>query len=234
MRREIGDIEYDEGAKLNSRFAISDGEGMTEPDDVDHGPVSEFILIDNNMREADVSEEYGNPEVEANYIAGKIRDIVDGSEPLYVGSGADRRPVRYKDIVILLRSVSTASTIFDRVFQEKGIPLYIESESGYFDAAEIRTLVSMLSIVDNSYVDYDLAAVLRSPLVGLDEEELAVIVGEYRSRYEKNGTDWNARLYDKVIDYMDTHVGEKNTLWTDCGNSSACLTISRRIKIICP
>ena len=55
MRREIGDIEYDEGAKLNSRFAISDGEGMTEPDDVDHGPVSEFILIDNNMREADVS-----------------------------------------------------------------------------------------------------------------------------------------------------------------------------------
>ena len=39
-----------------------------------------------------------------------------------------------KDIVILLRSVSTASTIFDRVFQEKGIPLYIESESGYFDA----------------------------------------------------------------------------------------------------
>ena len=38
----------------------------------------------------------------------------------------------------------------------------------------------MLSIVDNSYVDYDLAAVLRSPLVGLDEEELAVIVGEYR------------------------------------------------------
>lgn len=209
MRREIGDIEYDEGAKLNSRFAISDGEGMKEPDDVDHGPVSEFILIDNNMREADVSEEYGNPEVEANYIAGKIRDIVDGSEPLYVGSGADRRPVRYKDIVILLRSVSTASTIFDRVFQEKGIPLYIESESGYFDAAEIRTLVSMLSIVDNSYVDYDLAAVLRSPLVGLDEEELAVIVGEYRSRYEKNGTDWNARLYDKVIDYMDTHVGEK-------------------------
>ena len=105
--------------------------------------------------------------------------------------------------------MSTASTVFDRVFQEKGIPLYIESESGYFDAAEIRTLVSMLSIVDNSYVDYDLAAVLRSPLVGLDEEELAVIVGEYRSRYEKNGTDWNARLYDKVIDYMDTHVGEK-------------------------
>ena len=77
--------------------------------------------------------------------------------------------------------MSTASTIFDRVFQEKGIPLYIESESGYFDAAEIRTLVSMLSIVDNSYVDYDLAAVLRSPLVGLDEEELAVIVGEYHS-----------------------------------------------------
>ena len=52
-------------------------------------------------------------------------------------------------------------------------------------------LVSMLSIVDNSYVDYDLAAVLRSPLVGLDEEELAVIVGEYRSRYreERHGLE---------------------------------------------
>ncbi len=152
MRREIGDIEYDEGAKLNSRFAISDGEGMTEPDDVDHGPVSEFILIDNNMREADVCIRYGNPEVEANYIAGKIRDIVDGSEPLYVGSGADRRPADIR-ISSYCLEVCPQHPPYLTGYLEKGIPLYIESESGYFDAAEIRTLVSMLSIVDNSYVN---------------------------------------------------------------------------------
>lgn len=209
MRREIGGIEYDEDARLNSRYAVSGENGtLYESDDVDHGPVSEFIMIDNNTSDVDLGEEYDNTEVEASFIASKIDDIVNGENAMYVGQGADRRKVRYKDIVILLRSVSSASTVFDRIFQEKNIPLYIESESGYFDAAEIRVLVSMLSVVDNSYIDYDLAAVLRSPLVGLDEEELACIVGEYRQRYEQDGADYNARLYDKLVDYMEIHDGE--------------------------
>ena len=205
MMREIGDIEYDAAAQLNSRYAIS-GAVMTEPYDVYQGPKSELILIDNNMSDVDPYTDVTKTEVEAEYIAGKIKQIVDGPEPVLVDGG--KRKAEYRDIVVLLRSVSSASSDYEKVFEAVGVPLYIESEKGYFDAAEISVLVSMLSIVDNSYVDIDLAAVLRSPLAGLNEEELARIAGEYRIQYEKDAKDYNARLYDKVRDYMECHDGE--------------------------
>lgn len=205
MHREIGDIEYDAAAQLNSRYAVYDeaGDTFSEPGDVGHGPVSEFIMIANNTASDGDSQEYSSTEVEAAYIAGRIKEIVNGSSPVYVDQGS--RKAEYRDIVVLLRSVSSASEIFDRAFEDAGIPIYIESEKGYFDAAEISCLVSMLSIIDNCYVDYDMAAVLRSPLVGLDEEQMARIVGEYRIGCEAGGTDYNARLFDKLLYYMDNH-----------------------------
>ncbi|MDD6404809.1 MAG: UvrD-helicase domain-containing protein, partial [Clostridiales bacterium] len=199
MMDSVGGIEYDDAAKLNSRFAV-DGEngGLYEPGDseCEQGPESEYILIENKVKDLDPYGSYTNPQVEAVYIASRIDEIVNGESPLYVGHGEDRRKAEYRDIVILLRSVSTAAADFERVFADAGIPLYIESEKGYFDAAEISCLISMLSVIDNSYVDYDMAAVLRSPLVGLNEEELALIVGEYRAEYETEKKDYNARLYD--------------------------------------
>lgn len=215
MMDSLGGIEYDDAAKLNSRFAV-DGEngGLYEPGDseCEQGPESEYILIENKVKDLDPYGSYTNPQVEAVYIASRIDEIVNGESPLYVGHGEDRRKAEYRDIVILLRSVSTAAADFERVFADAGIPLYIESEKGYFDAAEISCLISMLSVIDNSYVDYDMAAVLRSPLVGLNEEELALIVGEYRAEYETEKKDYNARLYDKLGAYMDSHADDDTHL----------------------
>lgn len=195
MRKEAGGIEYDDAARLKSDRSGS-------------GEKSEFILMENSMESVDPYGSYSNTCVEAAYLASKIDELVNGDKTVYVTDGDDKRPVRYSDIVILLRSVSSAVADFDRIFEEAGIPLYIESEKGYFDAAEVSNLMSMLSVIDNSYIDYDMAAVLRSPLVGLNEEELALIVGEYRAGYESSGTDYTARLYDKLVVYMETHSGE--------------------------
>lgn len=51
----------------------------------------------------------------------------------------------------------------------------MESSTGYFSASEVQTVLAMLRILDNPYQDIPMAAVLRSPLVGLDEEEMAQI-----------------------------------------------------------
>ena len=85
------------------------------------------------------------------------------------------QPLRYPDIVILLRSLKDYGTDFVQVLQGAGIPAYVESSTGYFSASEVQTVLAMLRILDNPYQDIPMAAVLRSPLVGLDEEEMAQI-----------------------------------------------------------
>lgn len=227
MRKTVGGIEYDEAARLNSKYAVEAPDGtMTEPDDKEAGPKAEFIMIDGDVVSADMDEEHSCVQIEAEYIADKIDQLVNGPAPMLVNdpAGVDgKRKAEYRDIVILLRSVSGSSAVYDQVFEEKGIPIYIQSESGYFGAVEVSCLISMLSVIDNSYVDVDLAAVLRSPMVGLNEEELARIAGEYSARYEQTEKDYNVRLYDKLIDYMEIHEGE---------NSSAMRKITSFIELL--
>lgn len=212
MSRRIGKIDYDESAKLNSRYALNMEDGkVTEPapaSGVSYGPKTEFVLMENTMGVIDEKGKYDNAAVEALYIASKIHELVNGAEPMYIGEGESRRRVSYSDIVILLRSVSTVGDYYEKAFEAAGIPLYIESESGYFDATEVKTLVSMLSIIDNSYIDYDLAAVLRSPLAGLTDEELAIIAGEYRIARESGEKKHGCLFYGKVRDYMKNHESE--------------------------
>jgi ATP-dependent helicase/nuclease subunit A len=59
--------------------------------------------------------------------------------------------------------------------KRQGIPVYAKLSSGYFEATEVAIMMSLLKIIDNPYQDIPLAAVLRSPIVGLTEAELAEI-----------------------------------------------------------
>ena len=107
-------------------------------------------------------------------IATRIADMKQHMQVTDKESG-QLRPLRYSDIVILLRSLKDYGTDFVQVLQGAGIPAYVESSTGYFSASEVQTVLAMLRILDNPYQDIPMAAVLRSPLVGLDEEEMAQI-----------------------------------------------------------
>src|SRR5690625_2436758 len=85
-----------------------------------------------------------------------------------------QRDLQYRDIVILRRSLSEAPTIVDEL-KKQGIPVYAELRAGYFVAIEIQVMINVLKIIDNPYQDIPLASVLRSPIVGLNEEQLAQI-----------------------------------------------------------
>ncbi len=128
-------------------------------------------------------------------------------KPLYIpdGDNGGTRRVSYRDIAVLMRSVKKNAKAFEEAFAERGIPLFVESESGYFDAIEISTLLDMLAVIDNSHQDYALAAVLRSPLAGVKEQELAEIVGIYDRDFkdhEKNLVR-TASFYQKVCYYAE-------------------------------
>ena len=75
----------------------------------------------------------------------------------------------YRDIVILLRSMPWAPQIIEE-FKKQGIPVYANLSTGYFEATEVAIMISLLKVIDNPQQDIPLASVLRSPIVGLDEE----------------------------------------------------------------
>lgn len=164
MHEFLGNIEYTKDVALVPTMEFPGNSGMT----------AEILLID--QEEVKQSEENALV-LEARMIAEKIKELVNGPEPLMV-TGEDEngnrilRNVRYKDIVILLRSMKGNAEIFQKELMDAGIPAFCNSQTGYFDTVEIRTLLSLLSVVDNIYQDIDLAAVLRSPMIGMTEEDL--------------------------------------------------------------
>ena len=98
------------------------------------------------------------------------------------------RAVEWRDMIVLLRSPRNKAEIFAREFNRAGVPLLVKRES-FYRATEISDLLSLLQLLDNPMQDLPLLAVLRSPLVGLSVDELAVIrAGQHDDRF------WTAML----------------------------------------
>lgn len=162
MQKEFGGIEYDDSAKLvpGADFCKEAGHiaGKTE-----------LLLIESQAED----EMLEKKPLEAAVIGQKIRDIVQGENPLQIKDKNGYRPVRYGDIAILLRSLSGWSEDFIETLSDLGIPAYSETKTGYFTTLEVETILSFLQVIDNPRQDIPLVTVLRSCLVGLTDEELA-------------------------------------------------------------
>lgn len=126
--------------------------------------------------EAVSPEDLEKARLEACLVSERIQRIVREKEfMIYDKKIEDFRVVQYADIVILMRSYSAVAPIYLEEFQNAKIPVYAETTTGYFGAGEVETMLSLLKIIDNPHQDIPLAAVLRSPLVGLNGSELGKI-----------------------------------------------------------
>lgn len=196
--KKLGDIEYDQAAELVYGNKSYEDYPLQESH-------AELILIEESeaveKAEDEFAEQLTKVQQEARLYAQKIKKWLghDGAEPLQIIDKETKRQrhVKYKDIVILLRSMTSAPTIVDE-FKKQGIPVHSELRTGYFQAIEIQVMINFLKIIDNPYQDIPLASVLRSPIVGLNEEELAQI------RLAKNrGSFYEAlRSYSKQQDSL--------------------------------
>lgn len=132
-------------------------------------------------------------ELEAQLAAVRIQQLCDSEQPLPVWDEALQayRPCRYQDIVILLRTVRGWSDVFRRVLMDAGIPVDAESAKGYFDSVEVKDILCMLAVIDNARDDIALAGTLRSPMVSVDNEELAKLRIGHRK----------GQLYHAVVRY---------------------------------
>lgn len=176
LNEALGEMEYDEAAELI--YGNKTYDAMPYPN-----KALELLIVDRDgdkVEESDEEDVEGleKSQIEAKAYAKKIKEWIGttGSPPLQVGNKSTgvQRDIQYRDIVILKRSMTDAAVVED-VFKKEGIPVYAELSSGYFDAIEVKIMIALLKVIDNPRQDIPLASVLRSPIVGLTEEELAKI-----------------------------------------------------------
>lgn len=174
MDGSSGGVDYDRAAELKFGATYPDGDRPVDLELIDR---SQSSPPDQDTDED--SEDYNATELEAAAVSDRIRAMVgDGSNPAFQVCDRERRqmrPLHYRDIAILMRSATTSAAVMKDVLSSHGIPAYAELTKGYFDTVEVSVMLSVLQMIDNPFQDIPLASVLRSPIVGLNGDELARI-----------------------------------------------------------
>ncbi len=189
MDESIGGIDYNTEVALVPSREFDDTEENISTN-------TELMIID-----TDGDSKLDDIELEAKSIALRIQKLTGnvGNAPTLVWDSelGKYRNAEYRDIVILLRSPKSMSNTFIKVLSDEGILAHTFIDSGYFDTVEVNTVLCFLSIVDNAYLDIELASVLRSYIGRFSEEELAIIKIRQK-RYRKDRS-----LYRAVVEYAE-------------------------------
>ena len=227
MSKQIGDIDYTEEERLNLGASFKENE---DENAIVGGP-SEIHIIQtktslNNSKDDEEKElsdeeeeEIDNIQIEARMVGKIIKDMMKPNEDgkiqmVYDKKLDDYRPVEFKDIVILLRATSAWAPVFADELMDMDIPTYADIGVGYFDTIEIKTVMSLLQVIDNPMQDIPLLAVLKSPICGFTPENLIDIRVEDTHRtfyealegYSKNDDEIGYKCLDflnKLQDYKE-------------------------------
>lgn len=210
MTKNLGNVEYSEDAALHP------GAVFAECPDHETDGKTELLLADTGkavMGEADEElAEYTSREIEAKMIASRARELTDPVHGQWIWDKEKEcyRPAEYGDMVILLRSISGWTESFINVLTQEGIPAYAETGSGYFDTVEVETILSMLAVIDNPMQDIPLAAVLRSPIGGVTDEELAWMMAEEKKSTKKGQDRGIYQAFCRKLGEIEDIVGVEN------------------------
>jgi len=170
MGVRVGDIDYDEAAALKYGAKYPDKDAQAEltilyEDDDDVESDTESELVGQSLKSS---------QAEARFMIKKIKELMATGAEVTDAFSDNRRPLEYRDIVILMRSMTWSGEIVEE-FELAGIPIYANLTHGYFEALEVMIMLNTLRAIDNPYQDIALVSVLRSPFIGMTENELAGI-----------------------------------------------------------
>lgn len=110
---------------------------------------------------------------EALWVARRIVELVGSLE---LESKDGRRPARFRDIAVLVRNMNAAPPL-EEAFREFGVPYLTGGGKAFFETRQARDLLHLLRVIANTCDEVSLAAVLRSPLVGVRDETLVRLKG---------------------------------------------------------
>lgn len=180
MSETVGELEYtdEEALNLGADFKAVDNDKIIVGGEIEVNIVDKASeeLLEEDIEE---QEEINNVILEGRIVAKRIKELMSQSgETIFKvldKETGEYRPLKYKDIVILLRATKNWSeSLLDELGAE-GIPVYADTGSGYFESIEIRTIISLLKIIDNPMQDVPMIAVMKSPIAGFTTEEISDI-----------------------------------------------------------
>lgn len=191
LDQKIGDIDYAPDVRLIP--------GTNFPEDVDAQTEVNILEQDEDDPKEDDYSNVVRPKNEnidkrvekIEFVAKRIKQLMDNDFQVYDAKKGAYRKLKYSDIAILMRNKNSNTDLIS-YFAKAEIPIMVTDAQNYFQTTELQIVMSMLKIIDNPRQDIPLVAVLRSPIVGLTEEELALI------RLANKSVDY----YSAILDYI--------------------------------
>lgn len=180
----LGGPAYDDSARLTAAAPptmVPEGLPPLKPQAV------ELNLIDHDPPRRDFADdepdgrfddelspaEAAGVEAEARWVAARIAAMVRGREFSVTGPDGPR-PVGFGDVVILLRGLRGRAEAYAEALAAAGVPA-AAVRGGWARSVEFRDVLNLLHVLDNPRRDAELLGVLRSPLLGFADAELAEI-----------------------------------------------------------
>ena len=207
MDEKLGEINYDEREYLNlgANYKEINQNLKTEINiiNLNEEEKEEYIEEGDEEEEKEQLERIEDIQVEARFVANKIKELVDSKFQIFDRKLNGFRNIKYKDIVILLRSTRMNAPIFEEEISNLDMPVFSESSQEYLNSIEIQTIISLLKIIDNPIQDIPLVTVLRSHIGKFTDDELVEIrlSDKYDNFYDamqKAKMGVNANLKNKI------------------------------------
>ena len=211
MSDGLGDIEYNEDEYLNlgADYPEEKQNLNTEIDVIDLSDEDVELNLENvNEEKVEEEDRIENVELEARFVANKIKQLVDSKFQIWDKKEEAYRDIKYRDIVILLRSTSSTAPVYEQELLNLEIPVFSDSSQEYLDSIEIQTIMSLIKIIDNPMQDIPLVCVLRSYIGKFTDNELVKIrlTDPYDNFYtcmQKAIMDVDGNLKEKIQNFFD-------------------------------
>lgn len=154
MTRRVGELRYNKSEYLNPNDSAP-------PEAVRHAALHILEAVSGKDHVMD----------EPNEVARLIDEKVKSGETIL--DGDRRRPLRYGDFAILMRSMRSHAEDYAQALQARQIPVICDNGAGLFTNGEIQLLLAYLQVIDNPMQDIPLLTVLSSPIYGATPDQLA-------------------------------------------------------------
>ncbi|MFC7009377.1 UvrD-helicase domain-containing protein [Halalkalicoccus salilacus] len=126
-------------------------------------------------------------EREAYGVAARLTRLFADPPQIYDPDTNEYRAAQPRDVALLFRT-RTRFPEFERAFEEYDIPYSSFGAQGFYETAEIQPLVNLLKVLQDPTQDIPLYGVLRSPLFGFTDEQLAILYDSNECLWEQLAT----------------------------------------------
>jgi len=156
----------------------------------------QLLITESDRDNEDITTELSNAEAEFVNVVQAIRNL-HGRE-IVKEKDKGMRQADWRDFAILLRS-RTHQDSLERILNKAGVPYYVASGVGFYQRREILDIVNFLRTLLNIYDEIALVGTLRSPLVGMSDDDLTAMTTE------DGLMDGIAKILDNKADHLTNH-----------------------------